>query len=126
MRQIPFIAFALSALVPGLLWTYLIDDPGSLKFSVPIAYFGTLAFAIPQYRLVVKYWRVSVISSCLCGGITGLLTWIATYLIYTSIWNDDLFKAGLSAALGFLAFLCLGAVAGLVFWLMHRWQRSRA
>lgn len=125
MRQIPFLAFALSALVPGLLWSYFTGDHGSLKYSIPIAYFGTAVFAIPQYLLVVKYWRVSVIASCLCGGMTGLLTWIATFLIYTSIWDDDLFKAGLSAALGFLAFVCLGAVAGFVFWLMHRWQRFK-
>ncbi|KAG8150829.1 hypothetical protein [Burkholderia catarinensis] len=125
MRQIPFLAFALSALVPGLLWSYFTDDPWSLKYSIPIAYFGTAAFAIPQYLLVVKYWRVSLISSCLCGSITGLLTWVATYLIYTSIWDDDLFKADLSAALGFLAFLGLGAVAGFVFWLIHHWLRPK-
>jgi len=125
MRQIPFLAFALSALVPGLLWSYFTDDPGSLEYSIPIAYFGTAVFAIPQYLLVVKYWGVSLISSCLCGSVTGLLTWIATYLIYTTIRDDDLFKAGLSAALGFLAFLCLGAAAGFVFWLMHRRQRSK-
>ncbi|VWC40737.1 hypothetical protein BLA6993_07038 [Burkholderia lata] len=125
MRQIPFVAFALSALVPGLLWSYFTDDPGSLKYSIPIACFGSAVFAIPQYLLVVKYWRVSLISSCLCGSVTGLLTWIATYLIYTVIWDDDLFKAGLSAALGFLAFVCLGAVAGFAFWLMHRWKRFK-
>ncbi|OXI31265.1 hypothetical protein CFB89_17485 [Burkholderia sp. AU16741] len=125
MRQIPFLAFAFAALVPGLVWSYLADDPGSLKYSIPIAYFGTATFAVPQYLLVTKYWRVSIISSCLCGGITGLLTWIATCFIYTSIWNDDVFKGGLSAVLGFLACLGLGTLAGLVFWLMHRWQRSK-
>ncbi|MCA8102093.1 SLC5/6 family protein [Burkholderia contaminans] len=124
MRQIPVLAFALAALVPGLAWSYLADDPGSLEYAVPIACFGTAAFAIPQYLLVTKYWRVSMISSCLCGSITGLLTWIATYFVYTSIWDDDVFKDGLSVVLGFLAFLGLGAVAGCVFWLMHRWQRS--
>ncbi|AQQ25350.1 hypothetical protein ACV22X_30775 [Burkholderia orbicola] len=124
MRQIPFLAFALSALVPGLVWSYWADDPGSLKYSIPIAYLGTAAFAIPQYLLVTKYWRVSMISSCLCGSITGLLTWIATYLIYTAIWDDDVFKAGLAVVLGFMAFVGLGALAGFVFWLMHRWQRS--
>ncbi|PRF98135.1 hypothetical protein [Burkholderia ambifaria] len=124
MHRIPFLAFALSALVPGLLWSYFTGDPTSLKYSIPVAYFGTAVFAIPLYLLVVKYWRVSLISSCLGGGITGFLTWISTYLIYTSIWNDDLFKANLSAALGFLAFICLGPVAGFVFWLMHRWHRT--
>ncbi|WP_321958965.1 hypothetical protein [Burkholderia cenocepacia] len=124
MRQIPFLAFALSALVPGLVWSYLTDDPGSLGYSVPIAYFGTAAFAIPLYLLVTKYGRVSVVSSCLCGSITGLLTWIATYFIYTAIRDDDVFKEGLSAALGCLAFVGLGAGAGFVFWLMHRWQRA--
>ena len=79
-------------------------------------------FAVSLYLLVVKYWRVSLISSCLGGGITGFLTWISTYLSYTAIWNDDLFNADLSAALGFLVFICLGAVAGFVFWLMHRWH----
>ncbi|KFG97677.1 hypothetical protein GQ56_0109115 [Burkholderia paludis] len=125
MRQIPFLAFALSALVPGLLWSYFTGDPGSLEYSIPIACFGTAVFAIPQYLLVVKYWRVSLVASCLCGGVTGLLTWIATYAIYTAIWNDDLFKASLSAALGFLAFVCLGAVAGFAFWIMHRLRRFK-
>ena len=124
MRQIPFLAFALSALVPGLVWSYWADDPGSLKYSIPIAYLGTAAFAIPQYLLVTKYWRVSMISSCLCGSITGLLTWIATYLICTAIWDDDVFKAGVAVVLGFMAFVGLGALAGFVFLLMHRWQRS--
>lgn len=124
MRQIPFLAFALSALVPGLVWSYLTDDPDSLRYSVPIAYFGTAAFAIPLYLLVTKYGRVSVVSSCLCGSITGLLTWIASYFIYTAIWDDDVFKEGLSVALGCLAFVGLGAGAGFVFWLMHRWQRA--
>ncbi|WP_244106981.1 hypothetical protein [Burkholderia ambifaria] len=79
-------------------------------------------FAIPMYLLVAKHGCVSLISSCLGGGIAGFLTWISTYLIYTSIWNDDLFNADLSAALGFLVFICLGAVAGVAFWLMHRWH----
>ncbi|KWO49736.1 hypothetical protein WT97_03115 [Burkholderia sp. MSMB1459WGS] len=122
MSQIPFVAFALAALVPGLVWSRLAHDPGSLKYSVPIAYLGTAAFGIPQYLLVMKYWRVSVFSSCLCGSVTGLLTWIAIYFIYTAVRDDDVFKGGLAVVFGFLAFVGLGAVAGFVFWLMYRWQ----
>jgi hypothetical protein len=124
MRQIPFISFALAALVPGLLWSYFTGDLSSLKYAIPIAYFGTVVFAIPLYLLVEKYWRVFLFSSSLGGGMTGLLTWVVTYLVYNAIWNDDLFKAGLSAALVFLAFVCFGAVAGFVFWLMRGWQQA--
>ena len=120
------LAFLLSPLTPVVFWALLTNDFQVIGQASLIAYAGTIFFALPLYRLVVKRWRISLSSSLICSCVVGFLTWGATFIIYNRLYNDDLFTSSLTALLGFFLFILFGGISGIAFWLLHPAEHVRS
>ena len=107
-------------LVPGLIWALLMFNPVVLLFAIPLGYLGMFAFGLPLYLLVRRYWRVSLLSSALCGALSGALA----CLVFA--WWDNATEISRWFGGGIILFALFGLVAGISFWFIGAAQQGVA